>query len=364
MSVIEKKTEEYRQSASELHDIYNRLHPQVLSEFEQEMPKYWGRRWKANTTIGKLRTVLLHRPGNEFLSVGTPTTWPPYESSWAAWRMTEKPDLKELIEHHENLVVAFKAEGIEVIIRKPDPWNPPYTVKSIYCDDVAHAAVYGHVILRMYDYIRKGEELPTFQTLADHGIPVVGMIFGDGMVEGGPCGWLDEKHAIIEVHYPRGNTKEPGVMRANEWGQEQYANIIKAQDSEVDIRMGPGYGTRKGTIHYSMVDRHTSVGEAKYYDKYLTDWMQAEMNWKFIKPPDDLVSIDTRGFAKGPDCGVVLKPRKILTSDQYPKATKWFESIGIEVIEVNIPSLIRPRNSGSIHCLVGSLSRDSEPNSY
>ena len=355
---------DFKKAAAELHDVYSRLHPQVHGRFEDEMPKYWGREWKANTTVGKLRTVLLHRPGDEFLSVGSPTPWPPHESSWDAWRMTEKPNLEELVKHHETLVDAFKAEGVEVVIRKPDPWDPPYTVKSIYCDDVAHAVVYGHVILRMYDSIRKGEELPTYQTLAEIGCPVVGMIIGDGMVEGGPCGWLDEKHAIIEVHYPRGNTGDPAVMRGNEWGQQQYANIIKAQDPEVDVRMGPGYGTRKGTIHYSMIDRHTSVGEATYYDGYLTEWMKREMGWEFVKPPDDLVSIDTRGFAKGPDCGVVLEPMKIITSDQYPKATKWFESIGVEVVEVHIPSLIRPRNSGSIHCLVGSLQRELEPKSY
>ena len=86
------------------------------------------------------------------------------------------------MEHHETLVDAFKGEGMEVIIRKPDPYDQPYTVKSIYCDDVAHPAVYGHIIMRMYDSIRKGEELPTYQTLAEHGIPVVGIVFGDGMV--------------------------------------------------------------------------------------------------------------------------------------------------------------------------------------
>ena len=40
------------------------------------------------------------------------------------------------------------------------------------------------------------------------------------------------------------------------------------------------------------------------------------------------------------------------------------ESIGVEVVEVHIDSLIRPRNSGSIHCLVGTLDRDAEPKSY
>jgi N-dimethylarginine dimethylaminohydrolase len=359
---IEERAEEYKESEEQLEEIYNELHPQVLSSFEDEMPKYWGENWKANTTVGKLRTALLHKPGEEFTQVGEETPWPPDESSLAAWRMTEDPDLDELIEHHYNLRDALEREGVDVITRKPDPNDPPYQVKSIYCDDVAHSAVYGHVILRMYDYIRRGEEVPTFKTLAENNIPVVGMVTGKGMVEGGPCGWLDEKHLLIEVHYPRGNTSDPEITEANESGHQQYANIVKQQDPEVDVRMSPGYGSRKGTIHYSMVDRHTSVGKEEWYDPYLVDWMKAEMDWNFIEPPEDLISIDTRGFAKGPDTGVVLEPGKILTTDQYPKATKWFESIGIEVVEVTVDSLVRPRNSGSIHCCVGSLRRDPEPN--
>jgi N-dimethylarginine dimethylaminohydrolase len=350
-----------KDAVQQLHDIYNRLHPQVLVNFEDEIQKYWGSKWKANTTIGKLRTVLLHCPGNEFSSVGTPTPWSPHEASLDAWRMTFKPDLNELVEHHENLVKTYKDEGIRVIIRKPDPYEPPYQVKSIYTDDVCHAAVYGQVILRMYDWIRKGEEIPTYQTLAEIGCPIVGMITGDGMVEGGPCGWLDEKHLLIEVHYPRGNTADPAVTRANESGHEQYARIVKMQDPEVDIKLGPGYGTRKGTIHYSMIDKHTSVADPNFYDPYLVEWMKREMNWTFIKPPEDLVSVDTRGFKKGPDTGVVLEPFKLLVPTGTPKATKWLESIGCEVVEVECSSLVRPRNSGSIHCTCGSLERDSEP---
>jgi len=37
------------------------------------------------------------------------------------------------------------------------------------------------------------------------------------------------------------------------------------------------------------------------------------------------------------------------------------ESIGVEVVDVECSSLVRPRNSGSIHCCAGSLIRDPEP---
>ncbi len=344
----------------DLHQQYMKYHPQVLSEFEEELPQYWGKKWKANTTIGKLRTVLLHRPGKEFLSVGTPTPWSPHSSDLSAWRMSWKPtDLKELVHDHETLAKAYRAEGVEVVVRKPDPYDPPYTVKSIYTDDVCHPVVYGQVILRMYDNIRKGEELPTYQTLAEIGCPVVGMITGNGMAEGGNIGWHDEKHVLIAVHYPRDNTSDPKVWRANDWGNQQLKNIIQNQDPEVDVRILTGWGHRPQLTHYCMVDRHTSIADPKWLDPFLLKWLESEMNWRFIVPPKEICRID-QGTPVGPETGVVLEPMKIMVPAGEPKATKWLESVGVEVIEVDIPTLVWPRNSGSIHCAAGSLRRDPE----
>ena len=353
-----------------LHEQYMKYHPQVLSDFGDEMEKYWGRKWRANTNVGKLRMVLLHRPGKEFLSVGKPTPWPPHDSSLGAWRMSFKPDLEEMIEDHENLAKAYRDEGVEVVIRKPDANDPPYQVKAIYTDDVCHPAVYGQILLRMYDHVRKGEEVPTFKTLAEVGCPVVGMIMGRGMAEGGPIGWLDEKHVVVSVHYPRANTSQPELMRANESGHEQFKWIVKTQDPEVDVRLLPGYGTRLGVSHYALIDRHTSVQDPKTLDPYLVEWMKAEMDWDFIVPPDEVCrSFRTRDerrtlIKRGPETGVVLEPMKILVPTGAPKATKWFECIGVEVVEVECPTLVGPKNSGSIHCAAGSIIRDPEPNSY
>ena len=98
-------SEAEKEPAKALFEMYSKYHPQILSEFEDEMPKYWGRKWKANTSIGKLRMVLLHRPGKEFLSVGKPTPWPPHDTSLGAWRMSFKPDLDELVDHIEDDVL-------------------------------------------------------------------------------------------------------------------------------------------------------------------------------------------------------------------------------------------------------------------
>ena len=53
-----------------LYEQYHKHHPQILTDFGDELEKMWGRKWKANTNVGKLRMVLLHRPGKEFQTVG------------------------------------------------------------------------------------------------------------------------------------------------------------------------------------------------------------------------------------------------------------------------------------------------------
>ncbi len=353
-----------------LREQYLKYHPQVLIDFGDEIEKVWGKKWKANTNVGKLRMVMVHRPGHEFETIGQRTPFPPHDSHLPVWRMAERIPLDELVKDHLNLVDAYKAEGVEVVIRKPETNDPPFQVKAIYTDDVCHAGVYGQIILRMYDWIRKGEEKYTYQTLAELGCPVVGMIQGNGMAEGGSIGWMDEKHLIIGVHFPRSNTQTPDVMRANESGHIQFANIVKMQDPEVDVRIQPGYGSRIAASHYSLVDRHTTVQDPRNLDPYLKKWMEAEMDWEFIDPPEDVcVKVYTRDprnpwVKKAPNTGVVLEPRKILVNVGNPKATKWFESIGIEVVEADVATLVRPRNSGSIHCTAGSLIRDPEPKSY
>jgi hypothetical protein len=70
------------------------------------------------------------------------------------------------------------------------------------------------------------------------------------------------------------------------------------------------------------------------------------------------------GEYRGADIGICLEPMKILRPTGDPKATKWFESIGVEVVEVDVGPLTRPRGSGGMKCTYVELIRDPEPKSY
>jgi N-dimethylarginine dimethylaminohydrolase len=284
--------------------------------------------------------------------------------------MHEKPDLDEMIEDHENMVEAYKGEGVEFVIRKPVPDDKLYQVFSVDTDDASYPAVYGRILLRMLSEIRRGEEVPTYQTLAEIGCPVVGMIVGDGMAEGGTIGWLDEKHLIIQIHGVYANSKEPSVMRANESGFQQISRIVKIQDPEVDVRMAPGYGYRIGgsplNLTYQMIDRHTSICDPRWLSPYLVDWMRAEMDWEFITPPRE-VCREYGPNVVGPETGVVLEPMKVLVPAPpatNPEGIKWLETLGVDVVPLDCSSLVVPRRDGFFHCACGALIRDPEPKSY
>lgn len=323
--------------------MYQEYHPQIVTSFEAEVKEFWGKEWKCNTEIGRLRMVMMHRPGEEIKSVT-----PPY----GKWRCLDKPDLKKMIEDHERLVEAYRTEGVEVIIRKPETRELPRLVKSIYTEDPSFPAVRGMIVGRMFDTLRRGEELYTYQTLAETGCPVVGIVHGRGMVEGGGLNWLDEKHLTITVHYPRLNTGDRAVTRANEDGARQVEQIVKEQDPEVDVRIGPGYGG--GGLWLWPIDKHTSVCDPRGMDEDFVKWLKGELKWSFLVPPRELSYLSVSGVA--------LKPGKIIKPTGTPNGTKWLETQGIEVVEVDVSSLVAPRNSGTIQCLTRELIRDPEPN--
>jgi len=45
------------------------------TEFAPEIPQFWGGDWGVSFEVGKLKAVLLRRPGGEIEGVTDPTVW-------------------------------------------------------------------------------------------------------------------------------------------------------------------------------------------------------------------------------------------------------------------------------------------------
>jgi len=330
--VIDEMSSKRTTAMLELHRIYEEFHPPVKTRFEDEVKRYWGKPWGVNTEVGRLRMVMLHKPGEEMKSVQ-----PPLEK----WRYTEMPSLEEMQRHHMNLVKAFKDEGVEVAIRQPEKNKPPRLVKSIYTRDPSFAIKGGVIVGRMYDALRRGEELPTMQTLTELGCPVH-VVHGTGMIEGGSVMWLDPEHLAIGLSH-----------RVNEEGARQVAEIVKTASPEVEVKAVPIMdGHIDGFI--CMLDRHLAAVAQRGLPYSFKEFLRDELKMNIISIPP--------GFYAA---GVCVRPGRMLVSaareEEDKKVLRMMEKNGVETIEVELDSLVEPRNSGSIHCLTMPIIRDKEP---
>lgn len=223
---------------SEFDHRYNMLIERFASEadpaFNSEAEQHfgWGRRWGCNSDVGRLRMVLMHRPGEEMQVLNGLPLIPELgaygdATTGAYWRGEVIPSLAEQQAQHDALVAALREEGVEVVlINKAAPGRH----KSIYTRDSCIAIDGGAIVTRMGPRIRRGEEKPVTQTLAAIGMPILRTIHGSGLVEGGSFCYLRPDVAVIGVS-----------SRVNEEGARQLEEVLAVQGTRLIRVQIPGY---------------------------------------------------------------------------------------------------------------------------
>lgn len=190
------------------------------------------------------------------------------------------------------------------------------------------------VVGRMYDGLRRGEEKYHAATYGRIGCPIIRTINGGGIIEGGGVTYLDETHVCITTGY-----------RTNDEGARQATEVMKASGVEEVVTV-PLYDGHE-PVH--MVDKHTCVRN-RLVPWFFLEYLKKELGFNVLD-----------GRESGARASVAIKPGRVMIAEDA-KVRRFLESNGIEVIEVKIPSLVHPVNSGSIHCLTMAIIRDPEPN--
>jgi len=193
-------------------------------ETPEQQEAVWGRRWGCDSDVGRLRLVLMHRPGAEMAVIdpakrieeigafGDP------EAGWY-WQSNEIPPLAEMQAQHDALVAALEREGVQVAFLDGVSDG---RIKSCYTRDSSLAVKGGAVVCRMGPRLRRGEEAVATRTLADLGMPILRTIHGRGLMEGGSFAWIDAKTAVI------GRS-----IRVNEDACRQLEEVLAAQGVEL-----------------------------------------------------------------------------------------------------------------------------------
>ena len=191
-----------------------------------ELEAHWGRAWGINNDVGRIRSVLVHRPGKEMdvidpekriESIGS------FGDLKAGWyfQSDTMPQISEMQAQHDSLFAALKAKGVEVHHVDGDAAG---RIKSCYTRDPLIMVKGGAIVCRMGTRVRRGEELAITRTLARLGIPILRTLSGSALMEGGSFAWINERTAVIGCG-----------IRVNREGAEQVGEVLKRQGVELLI---------------------------------------------------------------------------------------------------------------------------------
>ena len=314
-------------------------HPSPAFESESEQQAVWGRQWGCDNDVGTLRSVLMHRPGDE-MGIIDPSkrinalgSFGDVEQGWY-WRGDTLPDLNTLQGEHDALVKALRDNGVEIVFLDA---AAPGRMKSCYTRDSCIAVKGGAIVTRMGPRIRRGEELPVTRTLGQLGMPILRTVHGTGIMEGGSFVWLNQSTAVV------GRSS-----RVNEEGARQVEDVLREQGVEllrVDLT---GY-----RLHIDgalvMIDVNTAIinpTQLPYW--FLSKLEELDIQTIEVHPDDPISTVNCLAIAPG---------KVIMSAGLSNHTMERLDKLGIEVIPVPYENMYQ--GGGGIHCSTSPLVRDS-----
>ncbi len=307
-------------------------------ETAEQQEAVWGRRWGCDNDVGRLRLVLMHRPGAEMAVVdpekrieeigafGDP------EAGWY-WQSDEIPPLAEMQAQHDGLVAALEREGVEVAFLDGVSGG---RIKSCYTRDSAIMVKGGAVVCRLGPRVRRGEEAAVTRALATLGAPILRTIHGRGLLEGGSFAWINSKTAVV------GRS-----IRVNEEGARQLEEVLAAQGVEL-IRVDlVGYD-----IHidgaFVMIDVDLALVDTERLPYAFLQRLKAlGVRTIEITPADSSWIVN---------CLAVRPGRVIMPEGASNRTLDLLARHGVEM--VTLPYDKMALNGGGIHCSTCPLVRD------
>ncbi len=215
--------------------------------------------FSAQTEYGKLKRVLMHRPGRELNYVTADT--------WRAFNFRRPVDIAKFQSEYDTLVESISDAGAEVVlltdVLKDEPEALAYIARRpnmCYTRDLAVVTDGGAILLSMAIKGRKGDPWVIGLAMKKLGVPILGAIEPPGLLEGGGIQFMDERTAVVAL-----------CDRANEVAIKQFCTLllgkyldavvmVSVPDGEIHIDGSLMFVARQLAIgHLASLDLHPSV---------------------------------------------------------------------------------------------------------
>jgi N-dimethylarginine dimethylaminohydrolase len=296
------------------------------SHFADDMPTVWGGNWYVDSEIGKLRKVLMRRPGKEIENLpGDPREW----------SLCGPLDPEAMRREHDALTKIYRDNGVEVFLI--DEEDVGLGIPNIlFCRDIVNGSPCGAIVSRMGTKVRSPEVKPATMKLGKLGIPIAKTINGTGTFEGACLIWIDRETALIGKG-----------TRSNESGVRQMEDELRNQGVKEVIRVDLPHNDIHLDGMIAIADRDVVLMNLDVVPEhvYLT----------FKKRGFRILEIPSSEIASGANF-VALEPGKIVMCEGCDETKKLLESAGVTCITTPIYN-IRVA-AGAIHCMTAFLQRD------
>jgi N-dimethylarginine dimethylaminohydrolase len=313
--------------------------PEPGFEDKAELERVWGRAWGVDNDVGRIRAVLMHRPGNEMKVIDPKKrieeigAFGDVKEGWYI-QSDRVPKLADMQAEHDALAAVLKKEGIEIVYLEGDTGK---RLKSVYTRDSSIMVKGGAIVTRLAPKARRGEELNVTRTYARHGIPILRTLTGTAIFEGGSFAWLNSKTAVI------GRS-----IRVNDEGAAQVAEVLARQGVETLMVDLTGYQIHIDGM-FVMLDRDLALIDPTQLPYWFIQKL-ASLGIKTIEitPQDSSWIINS----------LAVRPRRLVMSNGASNRTlDMLAKNDVEIVKVEYESV--QLNGGGVHCSTMPLIRDS-----
>lgn len=322
---------------------YNQLIKQFPSEAEPPfedadlLERWWGRNWGCTNDVGRLRVILMHRPGNEMSIVDTSkrldnNAFGDVQTGWY-WRGTEGPDLAAMQAQHDAYTDVLRKEGVEVVYLDEIGDG---RMKSCYTRDSCVAVGGGAIVTRLGPRMRRGEERAVARTLARLGCPILRTVSGTGVFEGGSFAWLNKKTAVVGLS-----------SRVNDEGARQVEEVLRSQGVELIKITLTGYRLHIDGL-FVMIAPDLAIANITLLPFWFLEKLK-DLGIRLIEThhEDDISIINS----------LALAPYRLIMPEGVSGYTRdRLDLHGVEVITVPYDKMIS--GGGGLHCSTAPLIRD------
>lgn len=261
----------------------------------------------APSMYSELRGVIVKRPAEAYGDQAQAA------AQWRPLNYLAEPDLSRAASQHAELVRLLSQFGAEVCYA---PAAPGTGLDSVYVHDPVIITRRGAILCRMGKPARSGEPAALAAYLASLGIPVLGAIEGQGLLEGGDVSWVDERTVAVGEGY-----------RTNADGIRQLRALLAGQADEVVAVPLPHWTGAADCLHlqsnFSVVDRDLAVVYSRLLTVPFRQWLQGR-GFQLVEVPDEEYA--TLG------CNVLaLAPRQVVMAAGNPATQARLEAAGARV---------------------------------